>query len=379
MGRLRGCDRRGAEGRMNGAPHPASHRAPKVVPPIPKPRSFVDWATKLSTVGPMKRIETGIPALDEACRGGLPMRRLVVVGGAPGAGKTTLVNDVAYRAALLGIFVLIHAVDEGPEGVVYRIAQNAGFDAAKLEEGDVEEWKAAIAKLQELRISIEDDSKTIEEVADMLAGIAKGAPAILVEDSIQKVRSAGSIIAVTMRDRVNANVAAAKAKTEQHGFLTLATCELTRGAYRSRQASENISDLAAFKESGDIEYAAQTALVIRTVPDTEGIVEVTVPKNRGPRFTKPTFRLRLDHGRARFEQIAFDPADATDDTSTRRFGRARSSIVNACRKDNTLNTPTKIALAAGGQKAFVLKVVKELVECGDLVLLNGGYRPKVAS
>ena len=91
--------------------------------------------------------------------------------------------------------------------------------------------------------------------------------------------------------------------------LVVATCELARGAYGKENSRERTTDLAAFKESGGIEYGAHLLLLLRE--REPGIVDVSMPKNRWGR--SESFRLVLDHERAAFAEVAVPspPARAT--------------------------------------------------------------------
>ncbi len=55
----------------------------------------------------MQRITTGVPGLDQAMDGGIPKGSTVLVAGPPGAGKTTLANQIAFHRASQGESVLI--------------------------------------------------------------------------------------------------------------------------------------------------------------------------------------------------------------------------------------------------------------------------------
>lgn len=278
----------------------------------------------LAKLGPVIRLPTDLPTFDNACRGGIPTRRLMVLGGAPGAGKTSLATFLGWRWAKYGVPVAFLAVDEGPEGVLTRIAQLEGLDANRFEERDPETLETLAQLVEDAPLVIvdaDDPAGTVEGVAAMLAKYDEDLPRVLIIDSLQTVRASGTEEADSPRERVDAVVRAAKAARDRHGFLVIATCELARGSYRSRNVAETINDLAAFKESGGIEYAAQTALVLRSVPDESSLIDVTVPKNRALR--RDGFRLRLDHRTTAFVEVEAEAMPASSPGGS-TISRARS-------------------------------------------------------
>jgi KaiC/GvpD/RAD55 family RecA-like ATPase len=339
--------------------------------------SPADRVRELAKLGPVMRLPTCLPTLDGDCRGGLPARRLVVFGGAPGAGKTSLATYLGWNWAKAGTPVAFLAVDEGPEGVLMRIAQLEGINPDRIEEREPEaldRLASLIAEVPMVLVDSEDASGSVEAIAMMLAAIPTTGPRVLIVDSLQTVRAAGTETAKDARERVDTVVRALQAAREKYGFLVIATCELSRGAYRSRSVAEAINDLAAFKESGGIEYAAQTALVLRSVPDEASLVDVTVPKNRA--YKRNPFRLRMDHRTTSFAEIEAPAAEPTGSDGANRFARIRAKIMKACAQLSDLNSATKIATAVGGEKAFTLRVIKALIEDGDLAMVGRGYRPR---
>lgn len=82
----------------------------------------------------MRKIPSGIPGLDELLSGGIYERSSTVIGGPPGAGKTTFGLHFLYSGATQcgepGIFVTF---EEFPE-TIYRDALNFGWDLKREEE-----------------------------------------------------------------------------------------------------------------------------------------------------------------------------------------------------------------------------------------------------
>ena len=72
---------------------------------------------------------TGVPYLDEVLRGGLTRGALVIVMGAPGSGKTTLANQMAFTAARTGRRALVlTAISEPTSKVIEHLRAYTFFD-----------------------------------------------------------------------------------------------------------------------------------------------------------------------------------------------------------------------------------------------------------
>jgi replicative DNA helicase len=272
--------------------------AKATLPAVP----LIDRARALRQRGPIRRLATGLASLDKACRGGFAVPRLVVIGGAPGAGKTALVVWIGVTLAQAGVPVVMLAVDEGADDILLRVALLLGVDVERLEAGDEIEWDTFESNLSPLPLTLLDGDEgwTIETAAAHLATFTADQPGVLVVDSAQTVDAKGTVEAESPRTRADAVVRSLKHVVRSNPFLVLATSELARGAYRSRNTADQINDLAAFKESGSIEYAAQTAVVLRSVPDGGGAVDVAIPKNRGGK--KDGFCIEIDQ-RTRVREV----------------------------------------------------------------------------
>lgn len=262
---------------------------------------------RLGSIGP--RVSTGIETLDRVTRGGLARGSLVVFGGAPGACKTTLVVHQAVHQAQNGIPTAILAADEGPDTILIRIGQVLGLEREAIEQGTVaESFKQRLAGLHLNLFSCDEPGVTAESVAEELA---KQGPGVLVIDSLQTVRTKTSGKADDARSRLNDVVEVLKAIARTHKHVILVTSELARAAYRAKDVAAQIDDLAAFKESGAIEYAGTVLLVLRNPRDGGGLVEVTMPKNRLG-FEKADFHLQLDPDRATLTEVEDAAAAAAE-------------------------------------------------------------------
>lgn len=268
---------------------------------------------KLGHIGP--RMPTGIPTLDRVTRGGLTQESVVVFGGAPGACKTTLVVHQAVHHAQQGRPVAILAADEGPNGLLIRIGQVLGLEREAVEQGTAgEAFKQRVASLPLNIYSTDDPGVTIESVAEELA---KQGPGVLVIDSLQTARTKTSGKATDGRSRLDDVVAVIKQCAMRYKHAVLVTSELSRASYRSKVVAEQIDDLAAFKESGSIEYAGTVLLVLRNPKGSGGVVDVTMPKNRLG-FEKADFRLQLDPDRATLSEVDKPAPEPEPDPITKR-------------------------------------------------------------
>lgn len=331
------------------------------------------------------RLSTGIPTLDTSTRGGLPVGRVVGIGGAPGAGKTMLLAQLAIRWALEGVAVCFLASDEEAEGILIRWGQALGFDLDKLESGDAEtkaQLREALAALPLLLLDAEDEDPPITiEVASARLRELRGdrAASVLMGDSIQTLAVEGIADVDNPRGRIDLVMRAAKRAAKRDGHLVLVSSELARGSYRSKNAAEQINDLAAFKESGSIEYLVSAGLVLRSVEGSSNLVDVTVPKNRIGRgaHAKAPFRLVLDFARATLTETEL-PAGTPDKTCADRDQQLRRAVVHAVATNPKLHSRNQIigAIRDAGQRfreKDALDLLKRMEEV-DRVLARADKR-----
>jgi len=335
-------------------------------------KSTVDRALALG--GATTRIKTGIATLDEAGRGGLPIGKLIVFGGAPGSGKTTLDNQIAWTAGKAGVHVTVLAADEDADGLLIRIGQAEGLDREELEAGDPEARQALADVLKNypnfVLIDADEDGATVEEASEELKNRRGGGPSLLMVDSIQTARVVGIEAADVPRARIDMVMTALKRAAKRDNHLVLAPCELARGAYRSQNAADRIDDLAAFKESGGIEYGASMALVLRTVPEQDGVVDVSMPKNRLGR--KLPFRLSLNHETATFREVD-RPAPEDDIAWPSKMQAVKDAVLKCVSKTiQPINSGSEIQRRIHKGKSLTLKAIRELVEEGQIATDSKG-------
>ena len=114
------------------------------------------------TARPIARLETGIAELDRVLGGGVVPGSVVLLGGAPGIGKSTLVLQFGAALAASGKRVLLASGEESIEQI--------GLRASRIEAGG-----------EALHVSAESDVERLEQL------IVESAYQVVVVDSIQTV------------------------------------------------------------------------------------------------------------------------------------------------------------------------------------------------
>lgn len=247
-------------------------------------------------IGP--RVLTGIPTLDRACRGGVPLAKIVIAGGAPGAGKTGLLTQVAHDMARAGQRVRILATDEGADAIAVRLGQLVGGDRNALERREPETLKRVRRSLDALPLDVVAE-RTIEDA--YVDGLN-----VLVIDSIQTVTCQANLNAKARNSRVESSVKAIKGLRDR-GVLILVTSELAREGYENPKRKPRLSD---FKGSGDIEYQADLAFAMVT---RDGGLTSTLYTVKSRLGDKPEVLLHWNKRAARFKETPPTPLEAKQD------------------------------------------------------------------
>lgn len=335
-------------------------------------------------------LPTPFPALDRATRGGLRPGKLLILAGAPGAGKTSLAVQLARHFALAGHPVGILASDEAADGLLVRWGQQEALARDQLEQG-VHAARVFLAKqlagVPLVLVDADESAACVEDLVDRVLALSRelGRPGVLVVDSIQTARvQAHQVEARSPRERVEATVNALKRAHRGAGLLVIATCEVSRGLYRGG-ADPKINPLAAGKESGSIEYAAEILLVLTSVAGESDLVDVAVAKNRIGGGNEP-FRLKLDRDRARFDETSLDPPDDEHDQDELDDARAArleadaekllAAVLKALAKGAVITNQDQVRALAGqaglrGKTNYKKEVIAYLFATGRLVGARG--------
>lgn len=366
----------------------ASVEIAKLVPTPIADRTWApapDLARTLRSAGPP--LPTGLATLDKWTNGGLRAGKLVAIGGAPGAGKTLLATDLAHRFYDAGHPVLIYAADEPREASLVRWGQRCGLVRDDLEAAEPHTVAALSRELSDRIDIVDPDEATLDHCIGFLGRQAAraGSCGVLVLDSIQTARiDGGDLLEVRIRiDRVVRMLKSAR----DAGLLVLATSEVPRSFYAKRD--DQIDPLAAFKESGSIEYALDVALVLQSVKDENGRTDVFIPKNRiaPPKDSEaPAFRFAIDFDRARANEvpIPMDGDEADEQTSQQQAEAQRAKLEKAGERlvQELLKLSVKgidikgqrdLRALIQGRSAFRQEVVSHLIVTGRIE--GGGGKP----
>lgn len=319
------------------APAAIAEAAFEVLPPVPAlppaepstgpkiesgdPEDVIDeWEED----GPLLCLPTGLETLDAMTGGGFPLGSRVFTIGAPNAGKTGLVLQLADEWLRRDVCVGFLGVDEEPVDVMVRIMQRRGTSREECEARSPELLAQARELVRKLPLRLWSGATTIEQAGVWLNAYARQRtggsdprpPCVLIVDSVQTARSTGEGDEESIHRAVTRRVAALRTAARRYRMLVVTTSEMSRAAYKHKRPEDQISEMAAAKESGAIEYSARILLSLRPVPGSSDVIELRVVKNKhGPehRVDQEGIYLRLNRAAQLFaEDKGFEPVDPRD-------------------------------------------------------------------
>ncbi|HEV3409472.1 MAG TPA: ATPase domain-containing protein, partial [Chthoniobacterales bacterium] len=133
------------------------------------------------------KIATGIAGLDQILGGGLPPRRLYLVQGAPGTGKTTLALQFVLAGARAGEKVLYISLSETREEVE-EVARSHGWSLAGVEVVELSAIDAQLAPEAQNTLFHASEVELTETTRLLLDAVDRVQPTRVAFDSLSELR-----------------------------------------------------------------------------------------------------------------------------------------------------------------------------------------------
>lgn len=140
------------------------------------------------THSPIQRVPTGITGLDDILHGGLPARRLYLLQGPPGAGKTTLALQFLLTGVAAGERGLYITLSETRDEIG-QVAQSHGWTLGDLPLYELSAADHELRMVEENTLYQSADVDLREVVKVLLAEVDRVAPTIVVFDSLSEIRT----------------------------------------------------------------------------------------------------------------------------------------------------------------------------------------------
>jgi replicative DNA helicase len=244
-------------------------------------------AQRRLTGKPVMGTPTGLPKLDQMLNGWFPGLHVIAAG--PGVGKTTLCLQFAWHAAQEGLPVLYVSYENAASNLVLKLlCARAGLSPGDVERGfaDMDKLDAVAhdhaATLQRIHV-IEGDSRLrIADVEAILRERAAGAvPGLVVFDYLQ--RAAHGLGYDQLRQNVSLMTGELRELSMRLDCPLIAISSQNRA--QGDYGSGGSGALDSLKESGDLEYGADTVSLLYTPKDASAAppareIELKVAKNR---------------------------------------------------------------------------------------------------
>jgi replicative DNA helicase len=242
---------------------------------------------------------TGLGGLDRAFSGGLQGKRLIVLLGAPGSGKTSLANQIAERVAMQRP-ALYATSEDVPDtllaktlariGKIQYSAVLHGWSDHEMRIGAaIREW-AELPSAQNLRyLDVTSGAISLSDLRDRAQAHFEGkpGPGLIVIDYLQRMARAIRESSGTseLREAVTLLTEKLRALACELDCTVLAVASMHRASGYGK--SSDVSALSSAKESGDIEYTADVVMAL---------TDDTTNKRAVKSFLKPR-TLRIDKNR----------------------------------------------------------------------------------
>ena len=252
---------------------------------------------------------TGFSMLDDALNGGFQAKRLVVLLGAPGSGKTSLANQIAETVAQARPVMYVTSEDTPDVLLAKTLSRTAnlpysavlhGWDDHRIAIYDAIEQARQRPSARLLRyLDVTSGAISLSELSDRTGAFFEGepGPGLIVIDYLQRMARATRGLAgiKELREAVTYLTEQLRALAIELSCTVLAVASMNRASGYGKNGES--SALAAGKESGDIEYSADVIMAL---------AEDSNNKRSTAMFAKPRL-LRIDKNRqGETKQIELD-------------------------------------------------------------------------
>ena len=236
-------------------------------------------------------LSSGLPVLDEALSGGI-RPGLSLLGGGPGVGKTAFVLQFMLRSGLVSPAVLFSAEQSTGDLLARLLAAEIGRPVTALLDGDpqaIADAFEAIDRLPLTQIYVVADARksagSIDAIRKAVEAVSEscGRSPLVAVDYLQRLRLGDDDQPGDARSTVARNSESLTDYVRENRLTALVISSINRASYKAEPS------LDVFKESGNLEFDADLAMVLRRRSETgdevgrghsSSIVELWIVKNR---------------------------------------------------------------------------------------------------
>lgn len=270
-------------------------------------------------------IETGYRDLDWLLGGGFQNSDLILLGGRPGFGKTSLALNIALKTAIAGNSVAIFSLEMDKQQLIRRLlSMDSGIDLHRIKNSqfDSEEEKqffASVRMIGELPIWISDEISTIDSMRrqlHLLIAVSKKVDFVII-DYIGLIEPDKYTKRQNSEQQIRAISRSLKLLAREFNIPVLVLCQLSREVERRADKTPQLSDL---RDSGAQEQDADVVILMykEDVYDTYtakvNLVDVIVAKHRNGPLGETTLYFRKEC--TAFMDLEITPPSCTSEEDT---------------------------------------------------------------
>lgn len=231
------------------------------------------YQVRQETGQPVMGHSTGITHLDNLL-GGLEPGRISILLAAPGAGKTTFSNQMAYTLAANGVPVLYVSYENAPADLTLKqLARIAGKSPKMIRRGNVPPGDLQAAfntlrstagpRLHYLNANANTGPDTLAVALQAIQETTPGVPPVIVLDYLQAMaRAADRALGDDMRNRTGNVSRLLTDLAKAAGAHIWAISSVSRGNGGKNGKYDDL-DMSRAKESGDLEFDADHVITLQ--------------------------------------------------------------------------------------------------------------------